>query len=562
MTVVYNHLSWFVFMFCSFLGFLFSSLYVTFQKTSFFISFPIFSNPLFSLDFRFYFDYISLWFSSVVCLISSVIIVYSFFYMSPYRKSIYFLWITFLFIISMLFVVNISNLFYVMLGWDGLGLVSFFLIVYYQNSSSIMSGIFTLLMNRIGDGFFLVAIVFRFFFSSYSFPFYRIFSDEMVFTLFLVLAFMTKRAIFPFSSWLPLAMAAPTPISALVHSSTLVTAGLYLMMRFSYLIFSSVLLVKLLLFFSIFTSFYAGLNTLVETDLKKLIALSTLSHLGFIGIAFSSGFLVLSFFHLLTHALFKSLLFMTMGDIMINLNHSQDIRYLSSGVSYTPFSVFVMYASLLNLLGIPNLSGFFSKDLVLEMFSYSNSSFFLVGLVYLNVFFTYFYTYQLFYYSFSSCKVVPFQLFHSQISIHSFLMVLLGLVSVFFGKFFVDYIYSFFYFMSLPVFIKFLPVMINLLVFTYLLVFISFPIFSNPLFFYYAGGIMFLTPFLLSVSSFFYYKFLFLVVKDFEMGLPNNFLHNRLLDYLSSLLFYLFGIYRFQVFRVLVVLSFFSILFL
>ena len=116
MTVVYNHLSWFVFIFCSFLGFLFSSVFVTFQKTSFFVSFPVFSSPLFSLDFSFYFDSFSLWFSSVVCLISSVIMVYSFFYISPYYKSIYFLWMTFLFIVSMLFVVNISNLFYVILG--------------------------------------------------------------------------------------------------------------------------------------------------------------------------------------------------------------------------------------------------------------------------------------------------------------------------------------------------------------------------------------------------------------------------------------------------------------
>jgi NADH-ubiquinone oxidoreductase chain 5 len=133
-------------------------------------------------------------------------------------------------------------------------------------------------------------------------------------------------------------MAAPTPISALVHSSTLVTAGLYLIIRFSTYLYSSYSLMAILLSLSLYTSFYAGLNTIFETDLKKLIALSTLSHLGFIGMAYSAGLLQLAFFHILTHALFKSLLFMTMGDIIINLNHSQDIRYLSSGAIYTPVS--------------------------------------------------------------------------------------------------------------------------------------------------------------------------------------------------------------------------------
>jgi NADH-ubiquinone oxidoreductase chain 5 len=453
----------------------------------------------------------------------------------------------------MLFVVNISSLFYVMLGWDGLGLVSFFLIVYYQNSSSILSGVFTLLMNRIGDGFFLVSIVLCLLSSSSLFPYFSIFSSDFVFLLFLILAFMTKRAIFPFSSWLPLAMAAPTPISALVHSSTLVTAGLYLMMRFSYVIYSSVFLTKCLLFVRIFTSFFAGLNTLFEADLKKLIALSTLSHLGFIGMSFSCGFLVLAFFHLLTHALFKSLLFMTIGDIMINLNHSQDVRYLSSGVYYTPFSVFIIYVSLLNLLGMPNLSGFFSKDLVLEFFSYSNSSFILSFLVYVNVFFTYFYTYQLFYYSFSSCKVVPFQLFRSQLLLHCFLIMALGVFSIVFGKLFVDCVYSFFYFLVVPSAFKFLPVFINIVVFLYLLVFISFPVFSRSNFYF--RRMLYLTPVLMSVSSFVYYKFLFYAVKDFEIGLPNNFIHVRLVNFVNSLLLVFFNLYRFQVFHVLIVMG-------
>jgi NADH-ubiquinone oxidoreductase chain 5 len=161
----------------------------------------------------------------------------------------------------------------------------------------------------------------------YSYSDFTYFTSQLgsfYMSLFLILTFMTKRAVYPFSPWLPIAIAAPTPISALVHSSTLVTAGLYLIMRYSYVLYSYPILIKLLFIASIFTSFYAGLNTIFEVDFKKLIALSTLSHLGFIGIAFSLGLLYLRFFHLLVHALFKSLLFITIGDIIINLNHSQD----------------------------------------------------------------------------------------------------------------------------------------------------------------------------------------------------------------------------------------------
>lgn len=132
--------------------------------------------------------------------------------------------------------------------------------------------------------------------------------------LLLLLGLITKRAIFPFSPWLPVAIRAPTPISALVHSSTLVTAGLYLIIRFESFIFLNSPLITLFLILSLFTSLYAGICSVFESDLKKLVALSTLSHLGFIGIALGIGCTSLAFFHLLVHALFKSLLFIGVGD--------------------------------------------------------------------------------------------------------------------------------------------------------------------------------------------------------------------------------------------------------
>jgi len=349
--------------------------------------------------------------------------------MSPYTKSIYFLWLTVIFVVSILLVIRISNLFFTILGWDGLGLISFFLIVYYQNQSSIVSGIFTLLINRLGDGFYLFSLVLLF----YYYPDFTSVRSRVGFFFlvsFIVLTFMTKRALYPFSPWLPIAIAAPTPISALVHSSTLVTSGLYLIIRYSYILYSSPEVIQILLCVRVFTSFYAGLNTIFEMDLKKLIALSTLRHLGFIGMAFSAGLLHLRFFHLLVHALFKSLLFMTMGDIIINLNHSQDIRYLSKGSIYTPFSSIIIRVSILNLLGVPNLRGYFSKDLVLETINFNNISFFVILIMYFNVVFTYYYSYKLFYFTFHSVKLVPYQLFHSPFLIHSILILFFEIVHI------------------------------------------------------------------------------------------------------------------------------------
>jgi len=313
---------------------------------------------------------------------------------------------------------------------------------------------------------------------------------------------------------LPAAMAAPTPISALVHSSTLVTSGLFLMIRFSYFIYSLPYLLNLLLLVRIFTSFYAGMNTIFEKDLKKLIALSTLSHLGFIGIAFSCGLLYLAFFHMLTHALFKSLLFITIGDIIININHSQDIRYLSKGSLYTPFSSFVMLVSLLNLLGLPTLRGYFSKDLVLETLNYSYLSFMPFVLVFVNVFFTYYYTYQLFYFSFHSSKLFSYQLFHSPIFFHSFLIFILSLFAVSFGVFFINHICYSLIFLVVPSVLKFFPLFLNFsflfLPLLFLKLFTSNNLFLNS----YFSQIMFLTPFIMTLSSTIYLTFSYYFLKD------------------------------------------------
>ena len=481
-----------------------------------------------------FFDSFSSWFLFVVLLISSVIMIYSYFYIAPYYKSTYFLSLTVLFVLSMCLVISVSNLFFVILGWDGLGLVSFFLIVYYQNQSSIFSGVITLLINRIGDSFFLCTIALY----SYSIYEYYVFSSvfpSLICIILIVITFMTKSAIYPFSPWLPMAMAAPTPISALVHSSTLVTSGLFLIIKYSYFIYSSYSLCLVMVCFCMFTSFYAGINTLFEKDLKKLIALSTLRHLGFIGMSFFLGLLSLSFFHLLSHALFKSLLFITIGDIIINLSHSQDIRFLSSGSLYTPFSCFMILVPLVNLIGVPSLVGFFSKDLVLESTNYTFLGSFMYLVLIINLLFTFYYSFQLFYYSFSANKVSSYLAFHYPILLHSALILFLSSFSLVFGYFYLSVISYSLLFVPLPPFTKLLPMLFMLLFFMFLLIFLRLPTSTRQSVNTYFSSIMFLYPLFTKLTRSIYYSFTFRFVKKVESGILDSTFNLKMPTFFYSL---------------------------
>lgn len=526
-SVFYVHFSWFIFLFTFFISSLLLTLIVVSYQVSFHVLFAFLSLKEYSFSVSFFMDRVSCTFITVVLIIRTIIMLYSYNYMNPYSKPLYFIFITFLFISSMVLLITMSNFFFVMLGWDGLGLVSFLLIVYYQNPSSITSGLFTLIINRLGDCFFLVllSLVFT---NLRNFSFVGSTLPSFMLTSLLILTFITKRAIYPFSPWLPLAIAAPTPISALVHSSTLVTAGLYLMMRSSYLIFRRPLLVKLLLVFSLFTSFYAGLNVVFETDLKKLVALSTLSHLGFIGLAFSRGLVTLAFFHLLTHALFKSLLFIGIGDVIINLNHSQEQRYLSSGYSYTPLSSFIIFISIFNLLGIPSLRGFFSKDLILETFNYSVFSYVCFSVVVLNVVFTYYYSYQLFRFSFIPSKIFPYQNLHPVHFIHAFFLSCLGLTTLFFGSLFLISIGNDVVYVTLPLYTKLLPLSLNFIVFIFLYFITKLPSPKHSFMQYFYRNISGLSIFDITFFSSLYYYSASSFVRSFELGFANHLLNRRI----------------------------------
>jgi NADH-ubiquinone oxidoreductase chain 5 len=215
-----------------------------------------------------------------------------------------------------------------------------------------------------------------------------------------LLAAITKSAQIPFSSWLPAAMAAPTPVSALVHSSTLVTAGIYLLIRFNVLLAGTNLGTFLLLFAGL-TIFIAGLGANFEFDLKKIIALSTLSQLGLIIRILAIGFPKLAFFHLLTHALFKALLFICAGAIIHNMKDSQDIRFIGGLVISMPLTASCFNLSNLALCGTPFLAGFYSKDLILEIASLSYLNVFSFVLYFFSTGLTVCYSLRLVYYSIS-----------------------------------------------------------------------------------------------------------------------------------------------------------------
>lgn len=319
------------------------------------------------IEFTIIFDWISTLFLSFVCLISAIILLYREQYILGDKNLDRFIFLVLAFVLSIGALICRPNIIRILLGWDGLGLTSYVLVIYYQNEKSANAGILTVLSNRIGDVAILLRIALISTLGSWNFIIYApILSDSSAPIKFLIiLAAITKSAQIPFSAWLPAAIAAPTPVSALVHSSTLVTAGVFLLIRFRPALVDNSTRFFLLIF-STLTIFIARLRANFEYDLKKIIALSTLRQLGVIISILALGFPVLAFFHLLTHALFKALLFICAGVIIHNIKNFQDIRSIGNLAKTIPLSIINLNVANLALCGTPFLAGFYSKDLILE----------------------------------------------------------------------------------------------------------------------------------------------------------------------------------------------------
>nr|YP_010758752.1 NADH dehydrogenase subunit 5 [Pollicipes pollicipes]WEW79654.1 NADH dehydrogenase subunit 5 [Pollicipes pollicipes] len=385
-----------IFFSLSFLAFL-SSVVLLMKSYAFYFIWTVFSWGSTNIDMIFLVDWVSMIFMSFVLFISGSVFFYSGEYMEGEKNVSRFIFLLAGFVGSMCLMIMSPNLISILLGWDGLGLVSYCLVIYYQNFKSLNAGTLTVLSNRVGDVLILVAIVWMMNFGDWSFVAWMGGNVSLVLTSSLiVLASLTKSAQIPFSAWLPAAMAAPTPVSSLVHSSTLVTAGIYLIIRLGWVY--DFYLSETLMVLSVLTMFMAGLGACFEFDLKKVIALSTLSQLGLMMYSLSLGMVKLALFHLLMHALFKALLFMSAGCVIHGYKGWQDIRTMGSMMVSLPYMSSCFVISNLALAGMPFLAGFYSKDLILEVSLMKEINFLSLIMLFISTGLTVTYTFRLVYY--------------------------------------------------------------------------------------------------------------------------------------------------------------------
>nr|ACY09442.1 NADH dehydrogenase subunit 5 [Diachasmimorpha longicaudata] len=376
-----------------------------------------------------YLDWMSLMFFSTIFLISSTVILYSINYMSMDMHIKRFMLLINIFIMSMILMIISPNMISILIGWDGLGLSSYCLVAYYLNKKSFNSSMVTILMNRIGDIMILILIGLFMKFGSWNFMFMK--KINSMFFIFITLAAITKSAQIPFSSWLPMAMAAPTPISSLVHSSTLVTAGVYLLIRFNYLMNNKIMYMIMIL--SCLTMFIANFSANMEFDLKKIIALSTLSQLGLMIMTISMNYPKLSFFHLITHAMFKSLLFLCSGIMIHNYFNMQDIRMMSFTQMNMPYINLIFNTASLSLCGMPFMSGFYSKDLIIETFTMNQFNWMIFFLMFMSMGLTISYTSRLIFYLSMKNKMY-FYNFYKSMNLMNYSIIMLVMMTLFYGS--------------------------------------------------------------------------------------------------------------------------------
>ena len=349
-----------------------------------FIEFNLVSFRSLRLNFIIILDLLSLLFLSAVRVITLAVLKFSESYINNDKNFFRFHLLLLLFVFRMYFLILSPNLIRLLLGWDGLGLRSYLLVIYYDRPKAYNSGIITVLTNRFGDALILIRIGCLVAFGNWNLYFYR--SRQIFYSLgiFLILAACTKSAQIPFSAWLPAAMAAPTPVSALVHSSTLVTAGVYILIRHADLFCLNSFSIFLIIVGTL-TIIMASLRALFESDLKKIVALSTLSQLGLIVLRLGLGAFFARFFHLLRHAFFKALLFLAAGAVIHASEDYQDLRLIGRSSFSLPVINRFTLISIFRLIGLPFMSAFFSKELILDIIILFNLNALLYYIIILGV---------------------------------------------------------------------------------------------------------------------------------------------------------------------------------
>lgn len=428
------------------------------------VTWNLFSFNATTLEFPIIFDSWGILFSSTVLFISANVIHFA----VPYIKEEIFIprfsRLVLLFVLSINILIFIPNLICLLLGWDGLGIVSFILVIYYQNPKSLSAGIITALINRVGDVIIILSIALILNLGHWSIITLWATNQTSLIRFIIIVAGITKSAQIPFSSWLPAAIAAPTPVSALVHSSTLVTAGVFLLFRFHYTLSIIPYYCHTLLIIASITIIIAGIAAIAECDIKKIIALSTLSQLGVIIRRLGMNLPNLAFFHLITHALFKALLFLTAGAIINYHHHSQDLRFIGNLIISSPLTITSLLIANLALCGRPFLAGFYSKDLILEISLFNPTNIIIIGLFYLATILTARYSIRfIITIIWTSSNSLPFQYVEDHTSSFTFPIIFLVIGTIITGAALNWMRFNFLPEPTLPFYIKLLPLIVTIL---------------------------------------------------------------------------------------------------
>lgn len=324
-----------------------------------------------------------------------------------------------LFTFSMLMLVMSNNLLQLFFGWEAVGLVSYLLIGFWFNKpSAIFANMKAFLVNRVGDFGFILGIGLLAAYSgslnyteifakapelaSIEFPWYVFGQDAMLVTVIGICLFigaMGKSAQFPLHVWLPDSMEGPTPISALIHAATMVTAGIFMVARMSPIYELSDTALNFILVIGAITALFMGFLGIIQNDIKRVVAYSTLSQLGYMTVALGASAYSVAVFHLMTHAFFKALLFLAAGSVIMGLHHNQDIRWMGAVRKYMPITWLTSLLGTLALIGTPLFSGFYSKDSIIEAVHFSNlpAAGFAHFAVLAGVFVTSFYSFRLYF---------------------------------------------------------------------------------------------------------------------------------------------------------------------
>ncbi len=368
-----------------------------------------------NLDIGFLIDPLTATMMCVVTFVSLMVHIYTIGYMRGEEGYNRFFSYISLFTFAMLMLVMSNNLLQLFFGWEAVGVVSYLLIgFYYERQSAVFANMKAFLVNRIGDFGFILGIGLLLA-STGSMQYDVIFSQSTalaaqtlpgtswnlltVVCICLFIGAMGKSAQFPLHVWLPDSMEGPTPISALIHAATMVTAGIFMVSRMSPLFELSDVALSFILIIGAITTLFMGFLGIVQNDIKRVVAYSTLSQLGYMTVALGVSAYPVAIFHLMTHAFFKALLFLAAGSVILGMHHEQDMRKMGGLWKYMPITCLMMLLGSLALIGTPFFSGFYSKDSIIEAVAASHiaGSGFAYFAVMASVFVTALYSFRLYF---------------------------------------------------------------------------------------------------------------------------------------------------------------------